>query len=174
MRPDPDPFLEALQPHYDDALRYVRGLCAKLSVRDAEDAVQAGLLRAFEAFGSLRDPARFRPWLFQILTREVYGARRRAFWRRFVPLVETPAALALFTDSVDATDLLAALARLGDREREALLLYEVGGFRVDEIRALQGDRSASAVKSRLARARSRLRDLLDEAPAPPVPSTRAA
>ena len=163
---DPDPFLRALRPHYADALRYCRGLCARWSPSEAEDAFQSALLRAVEAFPGLRDPARFRPWLFRIVTTEVRTAQRRSFWRRFSPLPPDEAAgpLGLVTPpaSAEARDLLDALATLGRREREALLLFEVGGFSVEEVRQVQGDRSASAVKSRLARARARLRDRLDD------------
>jgi len=50
------------------------------------------------------------------------------------------------------------LAILDKREREAIILFEVSGFSIEEIRRIQGDRSISAVKSRLSRARSRLKD----------------
>ncbi|WP_412061712.1 RNA polymerase sigma factor [Rubrivirga sp. IMCC45206] len=169
MPADPDAFLTALRPHYADALRYCRGLCARWSPSHAEDAFQSALLAALEGFGGLRDRERFRPWLFRIVTREVRKAQRRSVWRRFAPLppddVAGPLGLVTAPASGEAHDLLAALAGLGRREREALLLFEVGGFSVDEIRAVQGDRSASAVKSRLARARARLRARLDD----PVP-----
>ena len=171
MAADPDAFLDALRPHYDDALRYCRGLCARWSPSEAEDAFQNALLRALDGVDGLDDPARFRPWLFRIVTNEVRAAQRRSFWRRFAPLPPDDAAGPLGLVAADATaearDLLDALARLGRREREALLLYEVGGFSVDEVRALQGDRSASAVKSRLARARARLRERLTD-PLPPL------
>ena len=165
-----DPFLRALRPHYADALRYCRGLCARWSPSEAEDAFQSALLKAVEAFPSLRDPAAFRPWLFRIVTTEVRMAQRRHLWRRFSPLPPDDAAgpLGLVTPPAtgEARDLLDALGRLGRREREALLLYEVGGFSVEEVREVQGDRSASAVKSRLARARARLRGPLHD----PIPS----
>jgi RNA polymerase sigma-70 factor (ECF subfamily) len=37
--------------------------------QDAEDLVQETYIKALRAFSSLRDPARIRPWLTQILTR---------------------------------------------------------------------------------------------------------
>ena len=171
---DPDAFLAALRPHYDDALRYGRGLWASGSAADAEDAFQSALLRALEGFGGLRDPGRFRPWLFRIVTHEVRRAQRRRPWRALVPLPADdragPLGLVAPSRTAEALDLLAALARLGRREREALLLFEVGGFSVGEIREIQGDRSASAVKSRLSRARARLRTALDDPLPPLVPS----
>ena len=49
-----------------------------------------------------------------------------------------------------------ALAALPAVQREAVVLFELEGYPVEEIAALQGV-SASAVKSRLARGRARLR-----------------
>ena len=40
MAPDPDAFLAALRPHYDDALRYSRALCARWSPDEAEDVLR--------------------------------------------------------------------------------------------------------------------------------------
>jgi RNA polymerase sigma-70 factor, ECF subfamily len=50
----------------------------------AEDLVQETYLRALQSFDSLRDPARARPWLFQILSRLVIDRHRAA--RRETPL----------------------------------------------------------------------------------------
>jgi RNA polymerase sigma-70 factor (ECF subfamily) len=49
-----------------------------------------------------------------------------------------------------------ALAALSPDQREAVVLFEIEGFSVIEIAGLQGA-SPSAVKSRLARGRERLR-----------------
>ncbi len=157
-----DAFLAALRPHYDDALRYSRALCARWSPDQAEDVFQSALLRALERFGDLRDPSQFRSWFFRILTRTFYQSVRRRKIRSFLPLPgETEsAALGLFDPSSEPgemADLLAVLSMLSDKERAALLLFEVAGFSVAEVAEIQGDRSASAVKSRLSRARLRAR-----------------
>lgn len=60
----------------------------------AEDLVQETYLRALQAFGSLRDPQRVRPWLFQILSRLVIDRHRAA--RREEPL-EDPEELDRFS-----------------------------------------------------------------------------
>lgn len=44
--------------------------------QDAEDLVQETYIKALHAFSSLRDPARIRPWLAQILTRLVIDRQR--------------------------------------------------------------------------------------------------
>ena len=181
MRPDPalfaDAFADALRPHYDDAVRYCRALCATWAPHEAEDVLQAALLRAYEGFGALRDRDRFRPWLFRTLTRTHATAARRHTLRRLVPFpADAERELGLFAEPTEPElALRAALARLGRKERAALLLYEVAGLSVEEVREAQGDRTASAVKVRLHRARARLRDMLaepdvDGAPPEPRPS----
>ena len=163
-RSDPDAFLAALRPHYDDALRMCRALCAGWAPSEAEDVFQSALLKGLETYGRLRDPAKFRPWFFRVLTRTFYSAVRWHRVRRVLPLPTEREAerLGLFADEPEAgarADVMAALARLAPKERAALLLYEVAGFSVAEIAEVQGDRSRSAVKSRLARARQRAADL---------------
>jgi RNA polymerase sigma-70 factor, ECF subfamily len=162
-----DDFAEALRPHYDDVVRYCRALCARWSPGDADDVLQQALLQALQHHGSLRDPAKFRSWLFRIVTQSFHAAARRHFWRRFVPLAEAteteamPAVLRGRPDAPGRAALLAALGRLPDRDRAALLLFEVAGLSLEEVGAVQGDRSLSATKSRLSRTRQRMRRMLE-------------
>lgn len=180
MRPDPaahaDAFEEALRPHYDDAVRYCRALCATWAPHEAEDVLQAALLRAYEGFGRLRDRARFRPWFFQTLTRTHASAARRHALRRLVPFpADAERALGLFAEPTEPElALRAALDRLSRKERATLLLFEVAGLSVEEVREALGDRTASAVKVRLHRTRARLRAMLAEPDvARPAPQTSA-
>jgi RNA polymerase sigma-70 factor, ECF subfamily len=162
-----DDFAEALRPHYDDVVRYCRALCARWSPGEADDVLQQALLQALQHHGSLRDPAKFRSWLFRIVTQCFHTAARRHFWRRFVPLAEEaeaeamPAVLRGRPDAPGRAALMAALGRLPHRDRAALLLFEVAGLSLEEVGAVQGDRSISATKSRLSRTRQRLRGMLE-------------
>lgn len=148
--------------HYEETVRYCRLLCANWPATEAEDVLQQALLYALEHYAELRDPQRFKPWLFRIVTTTFRMARRRAFWQRFLPLsVELERSMpAVYreTPPLEAEQLVQhALACLSAKERTAILLFEVAGFRIDEIQNMQGDRSLSAVKSRLSRARRKLR-----------------
>lgn len=165
-----DSFAADLETCYADALRYCRALCAGWSPSEAEDVLHEALLKALGAYDGLRDRARFRPWLFQIVTRTFHSAARRSLWKRFVPLDWSPGpgdretfprvyARPEWLD--ERLTILGALTALSDRERAALLLFELGGFSIEEIAAIQGARSISAVKSRLSRARAKLKDRLD-------------
>ena len=50
-----------------------------------------------------------------------------------------------------------ALSKLNSKERAAILLFEIAEFSIDEITSIQQEKSISAVKSRLSRARAKLK-----------------
>lgn len=54
-----------------------------------------------------------------------------------------------------------ALSKLKEKEKIALLLFEIGGFSLEEIRIIQNEQSPSAIKSRLSRAREKLRKVIN-------------
>jgi DNA-directed RNA polymerase specialized sigma24 family protein len=58
--------------------------------------------------------------------------------------------------------MLAALDTLNEKERTAILLFEIGGLSLEEIRKVQKEISISAVKSRLSRTRLKLRKTIIE------------
>ena len=157
-------FVELLRPEYNNALKYCRALCSKRSADDADDIIQQSLLKALENFRSLRNEDNFRSWLFSIITREYYNWIRKDFWRRFLPsddekqFSESPELIDRSQESIFKNDIATALNCLSSKERSALLLFEIGGFSTEEVKEIQGERSLSAVKSRLSRARSKLKD----------------
>jgi RNA polymerase sigma-70 factor (ECF subfamily) len=157
-----------LEPVHDRALAFARALCAARA--DGDDLYQEALLRALTKLGTLRDDAAFRPWLYRIVINVHRNRCRRALWSRLLPLGD-PAApdeageapvldLRASDWSPDAASAAgrarAALAALPAAQREAIVLFEIEGWQVDEIASAQGV-TASAVKSRLARGRARLR-----------------
>ena len=161
-------FLSDLEPHYNDALQYCRALCARWLPSEAEEVLQNALVKALTHHASLQDRSRFRSWLFQIITRTFYSTVRGAFWKRFIPL--QPAGEVEPIPLVYARDephderwmLHRALATLSPKERAALLLFEIGGFSIEEIATIQQAKSISAIKSRLSRSRQKLRGALSD------------
>jgi RNA polymerase sigma-70 factor (ECF subfamily) len=61
--------------------------------------------------------------------------------------------------SYDLDQLVAALDRLPAREREALVLFELSDLSIKEIQHIQGG-TVSGVKSRMSRARVKLKQML--------------
>ncbi len=168
MARDTQKFLELLKPHYNDALKYSRALCANRSAEDAEDVLQDSLVKGMENLESLRDDSKFRSWFFKILTREFYSSVRKHFWKRFLPienymhLPEMPAVYERLEQNESKAVISKALAKLSAKERSAILLFEIGGFSIEEIKHVQSEKSLSAVKSRLSRTREKLKKYITE------------
>jgi RNA polymerase sigma-70 factor (ECF subfamily) len=147
--------LSLLSPLHDQAVATARRLCR--SDADGDDLFQEAVLRAFDRLGELRDESRFRAWFYAVLLSVHRTRHRRDFWRRLLPLeeAEEPSRPAE-AEALDGAERMArALATLSPEAREAIVLFEIEGFTLEEVAALQGE-SLSAIKSRLSRARERL------------------
>ncbi len=165
---DNNKFLELLKPDYNDAVKYCRALCGKWSADDAEDVLQQSLLQALENFDNLKDITKFRSWFFKIITRTFYSMVRKHFWKKFLPL-ENYSYISEMPEIFDRAEqndnrelLQKALSKLSVKERAAILLFEIGGFSIEEITAIQNEKSRSAVKSRLSRTRAKLKKYIKQ------------
>ncbi|MBA2565446.1 MAG: sigma-70 family RNA polymerase sigma factor [Gemmatimonadetes bacterium] len=153
---------------YRTALRFCGG-----EKPDAEDLLQDAVLRAFEAFRELRDPAAARAWLFTILTRTNLNrvrARRRRAETLASDLDEHAFEAALATWQTAAASnvgdlvlirerLASALDALDEGLRVVIWLADVEGFRQREVAEMIGIPEGT-VASRLFRARRSLREML--------------
>jgi RNA polymerase sigma-70 factor (ECF subfamily) len=163
---DTDRFIELLKPHYNDALRYCWSLCSGKSEAEASDVLQQSVLQAMENQDSLKDPEKFKPWFFKIITRCYYDTFRRSFWKRFrqIEKIESSSNIPCLFDiakmNEDRMLISQALSLISDKERTALLLFEIAGFSIEEISDIQNEKSISTVKSRLSRTRQKLRDII--------------
>jgi len=169
MEPRPERFRRLIEPVHHKALAFARCLCR--SRADGDDLFQESSLRAFTKLDGLRDDGAFRAWLYRIVISVHRNRCRASFWRRLVPFGDDGRAQdgvragheqdyrtsEWSPDAADATQRArAALSTLPAVQREAIVLLEIEGWQVDEIAVLQRA-SVSAVKSRLARGRQRLR-----------------
>lgn len=149
-----DRLLAVSQP---DLMRFARRTCA--TTEDAEDAVQAALWQLHRRIGTLRVIAAFASWLFRIVERE---CRRLLGLRRPVVPIEQVAESMLAVDPVPVglqRDLGAMIAALPKLYREVLILRDIEEMTAPEAASELGI-SVEAVKSRLHRARSLLREKL--------------
>jgi len=130
---------------------------------DAADVVAETFLVAWRRLGDVPDEPRTRLWLYGVARRVLANQRRGE--RRRTALGERLAA-DLASAVPDHAPGVAermrygdALDRLGEQDREVILLHAWEGLEPREIAEVLGV-SAVAVRSRLSRARARLRDLL--------------
>lgn len=161
-------FLDKAMAHVPSLLRAAHRLGRDEA--DAEDLVQDTLVRALEKRDELRDDERLKGWLLAI-ERTIHLNSRRGMRARLEvlegglssePPPEPTGNLAdeLMERSL-SDELLAALEQLPPEWRETLLLREVEELSYEEISLVLGCKLGT-VRSRLARARERLFELLNE------------
>lgn len=125
---------------------------------DAADAAQEAVYTAYKKLNTLHRRDKFKPWLLRILTNECYAILRQR--QRFVesdaiPEPEVPG------PEQGATELWQAVSDLHEQYRSVVVLYYYEGFSAREIASILKI-SEDNVKTRLSRARKRLRDMLEE------------
>ena len=140
---------------------------------EAEDLAQETMFQAVTRLSELREPERFRPWLYTIALNRARLWWRRAPARRFTRsldtlLVETPVTVerhlagdgASAEAAWEANDLAQAIGRaisaLPQEQHRAIVAHYVEGLTYDEIATLLAV-PASTIRGRLHHARGRLR-----------------
>jgi RNA polymerase sigma factor (sigma-70 family) len=132
----------------------------------ADDAVAAAWSIAWQKLGSLRDPARLRPWLVSVAVNEarqlLRARKRRSLIEVPVIQVDEPRGGLDPGSTISLIDIRNALARLDPGDRALLAMRYLAGFDATELAYATG-RSPSGTRARLARLLHRLeRELVDE------------
>ena len=145
--------------------------------RDAEDALQDGLLAAWRGAATFRGDASARTWLFQVV---LHACRRRSRRRAGEPTEHSGIEVAEGLASGDAgpheraesrqtaAALEAAIGSLPGETREVLLLRDVEGMSGQEAAEVLG-LSLAAMKSRLHRGRLELKERVEAILGHPLP-----
>ena len=123
--------------------------------RDAEDATQEALTRAWRKLHQLRPGMPIRPWFFAIVANQCRNVRRRP-WFRLTSLIEVAGRPPSQEPEVEHLDLERAMQRLPLADRGALFLHFYLDLPIEEVAATLGV-SPAAAKSRVYRACRRLR-----------------
>jgi RNA polymerase sigma-70 factor (ECF subfamily) len=155
----------ALVPLHTAAM--LRVATALVGAADAEDAAQEAVVRAWQAWETLRDPAALRPWLLRITVNVCRQWQRGGFGRR-MRLVETLpeesgellAALEASPGSSDHTgalDLRRAVNELREELQVIVALRYYAGMDATEVGDALGIPPAT-VRTRLKRALGILRE----------------
>jgi len=139
---------------------------------EAEDLFQDVLVKAFTRLDDLADVREPASWLCRVMYNHFIDNRRRFARARLVNVDESglpghsveslPGDLDPVRDAErldDITRLDRALAVLSDEHRLVVLLHDAEGYKLEEIHEITGV-PLGTVKSRLHRARARLREIL--------------
>jgi RNA polymerase sigma-70 factor, ECF subfamily len=171
------PAVEALLERHEARLyRFARRLCRDRE--DAEDVLQESLLAAARGLPRFRGASSIGTWLYTIARSFCIKKRRKSVFAPAEVSLDTQASAAASgvadpsrrpDEALEASRLEAALereiARLDRPYREVLLLRDVEGLSSAEVARVTG-LSVAAVKTRLHRARARLREALAPLMAP--------
>jgi RNA polymerase sigma-70 factor (ECF subfamily) len=138
---------------------------------EAEDLVQETYLRALPALGRLRPDSNLKAWLFTILRNVWFNQLRK--WRAAPEIVELEPdgngqvgaadtakdPLATYVSHMEQEQVRNAIQQLSSEFREIILLREYEELSYQEIATVL-ECPVGTVMSRLARARSKLRELI--------------
>jgi RNA polymerase sigma-70 factor (ECF subfamily) len=140
---------------------FSHALCGRRAI--AEDMAQEALAKAWRSRDRFESGTNLKAWLFTILRNEFYSHSRRA-WREAhwdEDLGERIPAPAREQEwAVELADTARALGELPEHQREALILVAAGGFTYEDAARIC-DTPVGTLKSRVARARVALLELLD-------------
>jgi RNA polymerase sigma factor (sigma-70 family) len=162
-RGDADAYGELVHAHQGIAFRTAYLITG--SAADAEDAAQAGFVKAWYALGRFRAGAPFRPWVLQIVANEARN-RRRSAGRRAQLALRTgaedsggaaPSPEATLVRAEEREALLAAVGELREEDRLVIACRYFLDLSEEETAATLGW-PRGTVKSRLSRALDRLRE----------------
>ncbi len=154
---------------------FSRVLCKGKAI--AEDMAQEALAKAWRSQDHFEPGTNLKAWLFTILRNEIYSHGRRA-WREAhwdQDQAESIAAPPSEQEwAMNLSDTTRALATLPLEQREALILVAAGGFSYEDAASIC-DTALGTVKSRVARGRAALAEILDGTRSmPPRSGSKAA
>lgn len=163
-----DPYLHHL---YKVAMRFTGG-----SVADSEDLVQELLIKLYSKQEQLAGIEKLRPWLVKVLYRTFIDHVRRQNRSPLhlvvkpvgdgVDVVDTLASEAVgpcdhLTAHDTSSQLMAAVQSLKEEHRTVCILHDMEGYTLVELEEIL-DTPLGTLKSRLHRARMRLRKILSQ------------
>ena len=163
-------FARIVAAHHDDMVRVSFVVCGDVTL--AQEAVASAWPKVWAKLGTVRDPARLRPWLVSVAANEAkqLARSRNRRWVREVAIDDTTeaAAAAASRSSADPgnrtaeLDLANALTTLDPNDRILIALRYAAGLTSDEIGRVIG-MTGGGVRARLARLLNRLREELHDA-----------
>lgn len=162
-------FESLVRIHKDTVYRQMLRVCG--SREDAEDALATALLKAYNALGSLESEESFRPWLVQIGRRVCGRMKHKEHLRPVFELEGLELAGLQLSDPEPSPEdqaleeemkrcLLSSLAELPPLYREAYEMVDLQEATLEEAADRFGI-TVAALKSRLHRARTGLRDKVE-------------
>ncbi|MEW9122464.1 MAG: sigma-70 family RNA polymerase sigma factor [Thermotaleaceae bacterium] len=153
---DKEAFLSLIDENRLNIYRVARGILS--NEEDIKDAIQNTIIKAFENIHTLKNDQYFKTWLIRILINECNETLRKN--KRNISLDEKIDGISEeYTDSYENMDLIGAINSLSEDLRVTITLFYFDDISVKTVAEILGT-SEGTVKSRLSRAREKLKELL--------------
>lgn len=159
---DESRFCELLRPHIE--LMYRLAWSWTRSTPDAEDLVQDVLIKLAESPDQLESIRELKPWLIKVMHNRYIDLCRH---NQAAPFDHTPLDELSVPDRTSdlenfsiREDIESSLEKLSSEQRDTVILHDVQGRSETEVAAILGS-SVGTIKSRLHRARRKIRDIID-------------
>ncbi len=153
-------FIKAYQSCHEPFLRY----CSALTYgkMDCEDLVQDILLAAYTHYDKIENKDQLLHYLIRAARNRSVSTFRKQKYKATLLAKHTErlAAREVSADTILEIQLLyKTLNQLPEKQKDALILFEISGFSMKEIAAIQ-EKSEGAVKTNISRGRQKLKELL--------------
>lgn len=131
---------------------------------DASDVVSDTVLEAYTSISKLRDEKAFKAWIIKILTVKIKNKRKEYkeinnFQEDVDDLSDAEEAAVSKEIDFGSIEVMEGFKQLSEEERMVLSLSVVSGYKSEEIARMFGT-NANTVRSKVARAKARLKQLL--------------
>lgn len=153
---DKDAFVELINENRLDIYRVAKGILK--DDYDIEDAIQNTVIKAFENITTLKKDEFFKTWIIRILINECRTILRK---NKKVVSFEESISQENYCDNYENTDLINAINSLSEELKITTTLYYFEDMSTKDIAEILGV-PLGTVRSRLARAREKLREIMEE------------
>ncbi len=161
---DADAFAELYSLVYKDLYR-IALINLNNNQHDASDVVSDTVLDAYSSIKKLKDESAFKAWIIKILTVKIKNKQReyieRNNYRKELDDIEGVEQEKSEEINYSGLEIMDEFAKLGEEERLVLSLSVVSGYKSEEIARMTGI-SANTVRSKVARAKIKLKQMLTE------------
>lgn len=149
-------FLEIINENRANIYRVAKGILR--NEEDIEDAIQNTIINAYENIKTLKKDEYFKTWITRILINECNSIFRKN--KRFVVLEEEGQGNG-YKDDYENIDLTRAINSLNEELKATVVLFYFEDMTTKEIADIL-DVPEGTVRSRLTRARGKLREIMGE------------
>lgn len=149
-------FINILQENKVSLYRFAKSILK--NDMQAEDAISEAILKAYKNKSKLKDIEKFKPWMMKIVSNECYNLLRK---NNRLELVDDINSLNLVHTDKEYTSLRDLVGDLSEEFSSVIVLFYYEDMSIKDISNVL-EISEGTVKSRLYRAKEKLRVLLKE------------